>query len=188
MKREPTKRTAANGEVVEVGIRGCDAVNPRRGLPDDAESLRREMLTILVAFNRFTPQQLQEALGLTPELIEAMRSDPDVVELIRDLRALLPRPGDVNELLMSDAERNIRWLRKLREGRFDHIDPKLLRVRGRAAEVLLDRQVPKKVAVALDVTRTIDVTPAQVERMRALLGGDPTDGDEVVPTAPAEDV
>lgn len=145
--------------------------DPRAGLPSDPESLRREMVALLLAFNRFSPVQLSAALGLPPAEVDALRSDPDIAELAIDLRALLPRPGEINELLMSDAERNIRWLRKLREGRFDHLDPKMMRVRARAAEVLLDRQVPKKIAIAVtDERRAIDVTPAQVERMRRLLG------------------
>ncbi len=152
--------------------------DPRKGLPSDPASLRREMLTILLAFNRFATSQLSEALGLPADEVEALRSDPDIMELTRDLRAMLPRPGDINELLMSDAERNIRWLRKMREGHFDHLDPRIMRVRSRAAEVLLDRQVPRKIAVAVtDDRHVIDVTPAQIERMRQLMGPAEDDAD-----------
>jgi len=155
-------------DVIETASR---ATRPdlRRGLPTDPESLNREMLTILLAFNRFAPAQLAAAFGLALDDVDRMRQDPDVVELVSDIRGLLPRPGDINELLMSDAERNIRWLRKVREGTFDKVDAKLLRVRTDAAKTLLDRQVPKKVAVSIETTRAIDVTPMQVERMRKLL-------------------
>lgn len=155
----------------------------RAGLPSDADSLRREMLTILLAFNRFSAAQLGEALGVGAQDIENLRSDPDVMELVLDLRGLLPRPDDINELLMSDAERNIRWLRRLREGQFDHVDPKALRVRERAAEVLLDRQVPKKVAIVASAgPRELDITPRQRDRMKALMG---EDDETVVPALPA---
>lgn len=188
MKRKPTDvpeggwptRTAEGGEVVEVGLRLCDFADPRKGLPTDPETLRREMLTILVAFNRFQPSQLAVALGATEDEIQEMRADPDVMEVVRDLRALLPRPGEINELLMSDAERNVRWLRKLREGRFDGVNPRQLRIRARAAEVLLDRQVPKKVAVSVEAPPPIEVTALQVERMRALMAPEP-DEDEAAP-------
>lgn len=144
--------------------------NPRGDLPDDPDSLRREMLAMLLAFNRFTAGQLAEALGVSEDELARLREAPDVIELIRDLRCLMPRPGDVNELLMSDAERNIRWLRRVREGKFDHVEAKLLRVREDAAKALLDRQVPKKLAVVSAERDTyIDVTPGQVDRMKRLL-------------------
>lgn len=161
----------------------------RAGLPTDPESVKREMMALVLAFNRFPAEQVAAMFGESIEYVELMRADPDVRELLLDLRALLPKPGDINELLMCDAERNVRWLRKLREGAFDDVDPKMLRVRERAAEVLLDRQVPKKVAVTLDTsTRAIDVTPRQVDKMRALLAlPKPTQPDELEPAPETPD-
>ncbi len=150
------------------------ATNLTRGsrgqLPSDPESIWREMVALLLGFNRFSVEQLSNALGVPETEIETLRADPDLVQLVRDLRAVMPMPGEINELLMSDAERNIRWLRKVRDGLIDD-DPKRLRIRERAAETLLDRQVPRKVAVQVtdEKPRAIDITPQQHARMRALL-------------------
>lgn len=156
--------------------------DPERKLPDgpagelvpaDRGTLTREMLTILLAFNRFSPDQIADTLGLPAATIRAMRSDPDVLEAIEMLTSLLPRPGAVNELLMSDAERNIRWMRGVREGRVDGQflgnDDKTLRIRADMAKALLDRQVAKKVEIAPAPLREIDVTELQRKRMERLL-------------------
>lgn len=142
----------------------------RGTLPADPESIWREMIALLLGFNRFSVEQIARAFGVEETEIETLRADPDLVQLVKDLRAVMPMPGEINELLMSDAERNIRWLRKVRDGLIND-DPKRLRIRERAAETLLDRQVPRKVAVQVEATqpRVIDVTPQQHARMRQLL-------------------
>jgi hypothetical protein len=151
---------------------------PRGTLPDDPESIWREMIALLLSFKRFSTDEIAHAFGVADSEIEALTADPDLVGLVRDLRAVMPMPGEINELLMSDAERNIRWLRKVRDGLIDD-DPKRLRIRERAAETLLDRQVPRKVAVQVadERPKAIDITPKQHARMRQLLAV-PT-GDEL---------
>lgn len=139
----------------------------------DEATLVREMVTILSAFGRYSPAQIAKVVGRPEEEILTVREEPEVQEAMLTLRSLLPRPGDVNELLMSDAERNIRWLRNLREGRVDGgvlgIDSKTLLVRARAAQLLLDRQVARKVEITAKELRVIDLTDVQRARMRKLL-------------------
>jgi hypothetical protein len=76
---------------------------------------------------------------------------------------------------MSDAERNIRWIRDVRDGKIDGIqlgsDGKTLMVRANMAKALLDRQVAKKVDVSVQGLRTVDITEYQRQRMRALVDG-----------------
>lgn len=149
----------------------------RGSLPDDKETLWREAVILLLAFKRFSVAQIALALGVQPEAIEELRQQPETRETLVDLRRLMPKPRDVNDLLADDADRNVRWLKRLRQGRVDGVtlgtDPKTLRVRQRAAEVLLDRQVPRKVALAVtaNAPKTLDITPTHIERMRGLLEG-----------------
>jgi len=141
----------------------------------DAATLTREMVTILAAFGRYSTAQIAAAMGKPPEEIATVRQDPDVLDVIATLRALLPQPGQINELLMSDAERNIRWIRDVRDGKVDGIqlgsDGKTLMVRANMAKALLDRQVAKKVDVSVQGLRTVDITEYQRQRMRALVDG-----------------
>jgi len=141
----------------------------------DAATLTREMVTILAAFGRYSTVQIATAMGKPPEEIAQVRQDPDVLEVIATLRSLLPQPGEINELLMSDAERNIRWIRDVRDGKVDGVqlgtDGKTLMVRANMAKALLDRQVAKKVDVSVQGLRTVDITDYQRQRMRALVEG-----------------
>jgi hypothetical protein len=148
------------------------AGDPRSGLPRDVESVRVEVIAILLAFDRFSAPEIADALGIDAAIVEGVRDDLATAAMVNDLRAYLPPPGDVTALLKNDAEANVQWLRRMRDG-FIKDDPKLLRVRQRAAEVLLDRQVPKKLApVRIDTkgAKAIDVTPEQAGRMRLLMG------------------
>ena len=162
----------------------ADLAGPERWMPEpddpggplvkaDDDTLVREMVTILASFGRYSNEQIGAVLNRPPEEVAARRETPEVLEAIATLRSLLPRPGDVNEALMSDAERNIRWVRNLREGIVDNVrigtDAKTLAVRTSAAKMLMERQVAKKVEVVAPGLRTIDVTPQERDRMRGLL-------------------
>lgn len=174
--------TRTPGEIESDDFRGRtaerrtpDPENPAKLVPADAVTLQREMVTILSAFDRFSAEQIASVLVLPLEAVKHLRRDPEVLDMIALLKSVLPRPGDLHELLMSDAEKNIRWLQRLRDGLVDgtKIDDRsatALRVRARAAEVLLDRQVAKKVEIQATPIRTIDITDAQMERMRGLIG------------------
>lgn len=137
-------------------------------LPSGAESIRFEAMLIVLAFDRYTIEQIADAFQIPAAMIEACMDDPVARGKVNDLRGMLPATGDVQTLLANDAERNLQWLQNLRDGNIRG-DDKTLRVRARAAEVLLDRQIPKKVAepVAAKVPR--DVTPENMDRMRGLL-------------------
>lgn len=161
---------AAHATAEATAVAARQTRTARGQLPTDPESIWREMMALLLSFKRFSVEQIAQAFGIPETEVETLVADPDVVSLVRDLRAVMPMPGEINELLMSDAERNIRWLRKLRDGLIDD-DPKRLRIREKAAETLLDRQVPRKVAVHVtdEKPRAIDITPQQHARMRSLL-------------------
>lgn len=150
-----------------------DRLNSAKLVPADGETLLREAVTILLAFKRYSRQQIAEMLNVSLERIAELGSDPEVQSAIDGLTSLLPRPGDIHELLMSDAEKNIRWMRDLREGRVDGValgrDDKVLRVRADMAKALLERQVAKKVDISVKEVREVNITPIQRERMTKLL-------------------
>lgn len=152
----------------------------------DMETLTREMVTILCAFGRYSIEQIAQVTGRAAADVSALRNSPEVESAILTLKSLLPRPGDVHELLMSDAERNVMWMRELREGRVDGVtlgtDGKTLMVRANMAKALLERQAPKKVEVGPQTLRTIDITPTQRERMKSLLF---TPAPKALPPSPA---
>jgi hypothetical protein len=151
-------------------------------VPADEDTLVQEMVALLSAFRRFSGGQIAIALHIPAERVVELQAQPAVQEMAEALRAILPRPGELNELLMSDAERNIRWLRGLREGRVDGeklgTDAKMLRVRSRAAEVLFDRQVAKKAEPHSAPSRIIDISDVQLTRMRKLLGPPDDEGEK----------
>lgn len=142
-------------------------------VPADDETLLREAATILLAFKRYSQAQVAAILQVGIERVIELGSDPEVQSAIDGLTSLLPRPGEINELLMSDAERNIKWMRDVREGRVDGqrlgADDKTLRVRADMAKALLSVQVAKKVDIAVKEIRAIDITPIQRERISKLL-------------------
>lgn len=137
------------------------------------EDVWRQVVTVLLAFKRFSSPAIARALHVDVTAIEAVAAEPEVRDTAAALRRLLPKPRDVEEILMADAERNIRWLRRVREGKVDRerlgTSGRALQVRIDAAKALLDRQVPRRLSVMAPVRRVIDVTPAHLAMMEQVL-------------------
>lgn len=166
---------AAVADAAQAAIEAGDTPPPR--------DWEREMLLLLLAFNRFAPADIAHAFGKDPAELEAMCSDPEVIRTRRALTRMLPGEQDIETVLLDDAEANFRWLRNLRRGyvdgkKLDSLDPKILRERRAAAQFLGERQIAKKVpAVDITVSRgrgrnddaAIDVTPADEKRIASVM-------------------
>lgn len=171
----PERRPLEDGVVDERLVPDRDAPGAELA-PAPGELLTREAVMILSAFRRFSPAQIAATLRIGVEEVQAIRDDAECRDIIETLSGTLPRPGDLHDLLMSDAERNVLWLRKLREGRVDGdvlgTDAKTLAVRAGAARSLLERQIPKKVEVHAIPAREVTYTDEAYGRMSRLLQGD----------------
>jgi hypothetical protein len=147
----------------------------------------REAALLMIAFGRARLDEIAKAMNVDLTVIQELRRDPSAQSAIAATRRILSRARNATDLLAEDAERNILFLSQLRDGIvdghvLDPLDPKFIRERREAAKILVERQVPKRIAVTggLDARAPIDITPAQEEHMRKMLEAFPES-----PSAPA---
>jgi len=172
---------------------GAETEAPKR-------SIATEMLTILLAFERFGPEELARAFGCSEAEIEELDHDPETRKMRAALKRVLPGHRDVARILQDDTDANFRWLRNLRRGFIDgrratSEDAKIIRERRAAAQFIGERQVAKKVPPAeVSITRgrddVIDVTTedeARIARVMGLLDAPEKEKEKATTKEPSDD-
>lgn len=147
-------------------------------IENDVETRRVQVAAMLFATREFSREEIGEVLELCPKHLHQLMCSPLFQALVRGYRGVIPSPEQIAEKIMRDAPRNVAFIKRVRDGRVPGT-PEALRVRTKAAEMLLDRQAPKRMALETEETkRTVIIETHQLDRMRQLMG--PIDSGVVV--------
>jgi len=106
---------------------------------------RQQMLAMMLATGKFTTKQICSLLNVTPATIRTLRDSPLFRTQIQKYQQhVFDSIVDAAVAdLLADAPDNVAFIKDVRAGRIeDH--PQALNVRMRAAETLLERQIPKR--------------------------------------------
>lgn len=139
-------------------------------LTDDSPHTReraRLLMAILFASGAYTDEQIAERCNTGIAVVRVMRQSPLFMALVNSCRERFREKcmDYVLDDIMADAAGNVGWLKDVRDGNVVD-DPKSLRVRLRASELLYSRQVPKPVEQK-DVRVGVVLSPQITERLRA---------------------
>jgi AcrR family transcriptional regulator len=124
-----------------------DEVLPPRapGLPPHSREPVQDLMAILLATGRFTDADVAARCGVSRQTVHTWCSSPLFQALIESYKQKFADQAidRVLDAVLADADANWKWLQGLRGNAYD-TDPKVLRLQLRAAEVLFDRQLPKR--------------------------------------------
>lgn len=148
---------------------------------------KAEMLAMMLATGRFSLAQLAKFLDLTPAYIQTMRKSPLFANQVKKWQDKIYASivdAAISDLL-ADSQENIAFLRSVRNGEIEDDEPAVMRARLRAAEVLLDRQVPKA-SNALEDTGGVHITINTEARERFKKAAIEVESVEALPSPPAD--
>lgn len=149
-----------------------------------------QVVAMLLATGKYTVLEIARQLSVPPSRIYALKSSQLFQTLVAEYAARFQSDAidDVMHELREDALHNVKFLMNVRDGK-EKDSPKDMPFRMRAAEILFDRQLPKKTDQGSATPKVVvNISTERRTRMEAAMTEDGGDVIDVTDTINLDDV